>query len=185
MRRRRPFSFPLLSVLAAVSACATTVKDFRLDDLQPDEAAVAGRVNVIYNGRAHTEFCEVDIAGTRYQLDRSGMVFLRVKPGPAGLAGVFCEDSSLYHYQFEQANFVARGGGAVTYFGNATIHWKTDGGFKYSVWFGLIGAAMDASSNDGHATISVLDDPVPVQTAFARQAGRPLPWIVDLMTTGS
>ena len=185
MSRRRPRLFLVFAAVASVSGCATTAGDFRLDDLQPDEAAVAGQVKVIYNGKPYTDSCQVDIAGTSYKLDKSGMVFLRVKTGPAGLKGVFCQDKSLYHYNFDRAHFVAQGGGAVTYFGNATIVWETRGGFKPSMWFGLIGGIVDASSNDGQATISVLDDPGPVQTAFARQAGRPLPWIVHLLKTGS
>jgi hypothetical protein len=168
----------------AASGCATTAQDFRLDDLQPDEAAIAGQVKVIYNGRPYNDSCEVDIGGTRYKLDQSGMVFLRVKTGPTGLRGVFCHDTSPYHYNFDRAHFLAQGGGTVTYFGTATIVWQTPGGFKPSMMFGAIGAIVDASANDGHATISVLDDPGPVQAAFTRQARRQLPWSVHLLVPG-
>lgn len=167
-----------------VTGCATTAGDFRLESIGPDEAALAGRVNVLYNGKSYTQNCSVELDGTTYKLDESGLVFFKTKRGPVGLGTVVCMDKSAYHYKFEGARLVAEGRGVVTYFGDATVTWQTDGGLKLSSMFGAIGAAIDASSNDGEAVMAVANNPEPVQSAFVRQVGQSPPWVTRLLTPG-
>lgn len=166
------------------AGCATTAADFRLDSIGPDEGAVVGRLKVLYNGKAYTEHCSVGFGGEGYKLDGSGLVFFKAKRGPVALGGIACTDTSLYHYQFASGGLVAEGRGVVTYFGDATITWHTDGGMKISSMFGAIGAAVDASSNDGQAVMAVANDPEPVRAAFVRQVGPSPPWVTRLLTPG-
>lgn len=168
----------------AQAACATTAADFRLDTVGPDEAAIVGKLDVLYNGQPYTQNCSVQLGGASYKLDASGLIFFKVKPGPQTLGTLVCQDKSPYHYQFEGANIVADGGGVVTYFGNATVTWQTDGGFKLASMFGAIGAAIDASSNDGQATMVVSDAPEPVRQAFVKQVGQSPRWVTRLLTAG-
>jgi hypothetical protein len=172
-----------IAVLVPV-ACATTAADFRLDSLRPDEAAIVGKVDVIYNGRLSTDNCGIELAGAHYKLDPSGLVFLKVKRGTHSLMTLACHDISLYHYQFRDARLVAEGGGVITYFGNATVTWQTDGGLKVSSMFGVIGAIADSSSNDGRAVMVVADEPEFVRRAFVKQVGPTQPWVTRLLAPG-
>jgi hypothetical protein len=176
---------PLVMVaLSSMAACATTASDFRIDSLRPDDGALVGKMEVIYNGQLYTDHCLIVVGGTTYKLDESGLVLLRVKPGLLPLGVVQCQDTSPYHYAFQGANFVAEGNGALTYFGNATVTWVTTGGLKVSSMFGAIGALVDASSNDGHAIMSVIDDPAPVHQQLVTRIGTNPPIATHLLTKG-
>jgi hypothetical protein len=180
-----PGSVGVLVVVFATSlGCATTVKDFRLEGVQPNEAAIAGKVDVIYNGKFYNQKCQLVLGDEVYQLDASGMVFLRVKRGLVMFKRIACQDMSPYHYDFQGAHFTAEGGGVVTYFGNATVDWRTDGGLKASSLFGAIGAAVDSASNDGKAAIWVKEEPARVQAAFVKQVGQNPQWVTRRLTAG-
>jgi hypothetical protein len=186
MRNHRWVRFAIAALPAVLMAagCATTVADFRLDSVQPDEAAIVGKVDVLYNGKRFTENCSIGLAGASYKLDASGLVFFKVKRGAHDLGTLICQDVSPYHYEFAGARLVAEGRGAITYFGNATVTWKTDGGFKVAAMFGAIGAAIDAGSNDGQAAMDVVNDPEPVRQAFVTQVGQSPPWVTRLLIVG-
>lgn len=186
MENHRSVRAALVALAAALMAagCATTAADFRLASIGPEEGAIVGRLKVLYNGKSYTQNCSIELGGASYKLDASGLVFFKTKRGPVPLGTVSCLDTSRYHYQFEGARLVVEGGGVVTYFGDATITWHTDGGMKLSSMFGAIGAAIDASSNDGEAVMAIASDPEPVRSAFVRQVGQSPPWVTRLLTPG-
>ncbi len=41
----------------ALAGCATTYKDFKADQIKPNEGVVVGKVNIKYNGRNMNEQC--------------------------------------------------------------------------------------------------------------------------------
>jgi hypothetical protein len=173
-----------IAALAAAltsAACATTAADFRLETVRPDEAAVVGKLDVVYNGQRFTQNCSITLGGAVYQLDASGLVFVKVKRGTHDQMRLACLDKSAYHYDFEGLRFDAHGGGLITYFGNATVNWQTDGGLKLASMFGAIGAAIDASSNDGRALMAVVDEPEPVRAAFVKRVGASPRWVTRLL----
>jgi hypothetical protein len=186
MREHRWARAVLVALPAALAsaACATTAADFRLDSVRSDEAAIVGKMNVIYNGQPFTENCSVALGGASYKLDASGLVFFKVKRGTASLGRLACLDKSIYHYDFEGARLDAVGNGVVTYFGNATVTWHTEGGLKLSSMFGPIGAAVDAASNDGEARMVVVDAPDPVLESFTKQVQVKPAWVTRLLTPG-
>jgi hypothetical protein len=183
MKTQRWFRVVVAACPAALAsaACATTAADFRLDAVRPDEAAVVGKLDVLYNGQRYTQNCSIGFGGASYKLDASGLVFFKVKRGTHAPVRVACLDRSLYHYDFDSARLVGEGYGVVTYFGNATVVWQTDGGLKLSSMFGAIGAAIDASSNDGRAVMDVVDAPEPVRQAFVKQVGQSPRWVTRLL----
>ena len=148
----------ICSLSLYLSACATTHKDFKTANVKPNEGVVIGKVNVSYNGRDMTKECAVCLNGTSgpcQNLTEDGLIFKNIPKGPATVRRVECKDTSIQHYNITGADFTVADG--VTYFGNVNIDWTNKGGFKASDMFGLIGAAISESSNDGAIKMAVRD----------------------------
>jgi len=176
---------PLLGALAVIGGCATTSADFRLSKVAHDEAAIAGRLTIIYNGKAFTENCLATFGGSSIKLSEDGIVLFRVKKGWTQLERLDCKDGSNQHVTIRGAGFFAQGDGWVSDFGDVAIMWQTTGGFKVSSIFGLIGAAIDESSDDGTATVEISSPAAEVREAFRRQTGVDGRWVVQQLTRPS
>jgi hypothetical protein len=149
----------LVSVLAVGCVTAPSLKTYKPDALLPDEGAVVGRVRVSYNGADLTSKCLVcfrSVNGPCYQLDESGFVAMRLQAGACSIRRIQCDNDGERHFHFETATFEVAPA-AKTYFGDVAISWKNDQGFKPSQLFGLIGAIVDQSTNDGLAALAVTD----------------------------
>src|SRR6185503_3264722 len=86
------------------------------------------------------------------------------------------------HVRIRGAHFLARGDGYVTDFGDVAISWHTVGGFKVANMFGLIGAIVDESMDDGAAIVEVKPPVVEVRAAFRQQTGGEGRWVVDQLS---
>lgn len=148
----------LLLTATLISACASTRREFKTNNLKPGEAVAIGRINILYNGQKKNKDCAVCLNSTNgpcQKLDEDGIVFISLPRGVARLRRIACMDVSGQHYNIEEANFPMQDG--VNYFGDIEIEWKNKGGFKASTMFGAIGAAISESSNDGSIKMNVRD----------------------------
>jgi hypothetical protein len=162
----------LLISLFLVASCTPGFKSYKPDSLARDEGAVVGRVKVIYNTKDLTSDCAVcfrSVNGPCYQLDSSGFVAMTLKAGGCSIRRIACNVSGERHFHFKGYAFEVAPR-AKTYFGDVQIDWTNDQGFKPSQLFGLVGAIVDQSVNDGDAKLSVADS-----------RGEILPWYDDLV----
>jgi hypothetical protein len=172
----------LLGVLLACGGSAAT-REFRLADVEEDEAAIAGRVHVRYNGKMSPAECSLCFNGDDcVEANRQGFVFHHVPRGRNAFSQIRCmRDASPYHHSFNGQGFSARGKGTVTYFGDLYIDWKTDGGYKTSQLYGLAGVLADEASDDGQATLAIVNRPEATLFAFTRHVRQELPPSVSLV----
>lgn len=170
-----------LAVAAAIGAagCATTSADFRLSEIGPSDAAIAGRLTIIYNSRIFTENCTATFGGRALKLSPGGIVLFHVRKGWTSLARLDCKDTSNQHIRLGGAHFFAHGDGWVSDFGDVVITWTAVGGFKASSMFGLIGAMVDEASDDGVASLEAKSPAVEVREAFRHQTGVEGRWLVQ------
>ena len=145
----------VLSVLL-ISGCTTTYKDFKSSNVRSGEGVAIGKVNVKYNGKNMNRQCAICLNsanGPCQGLTDEGFVIQNVPVGDASIRRVVCKDTSLQHYNIDQASFLQKDG--VTYFGQVDIDWANAGGFKTTDLFGLIGALISESKNDGSIKMTV------------------------------
>ncbi len=146
----------LMFILVLTSSCATTYKDFKTLDVKPYQGVVIGKVNIKYNGKDLNKECAVclnSVNGPCLDLTDEGYVFKNIPKGEASIRRIACKDVSVHHYNIEGALFEVLDG--VNYFGQVDIEWTNQGGFKTSTMFGLVGAIVSESSNDGTIKMSV------------------------------
>jgi len=155
----------------AAAGCVTTSKDFKLSKVGPREAAIAGRLTIVYNGQIYTENCSASFGGRKLKMARDGIVLFVVPAGEVSLERLDCQDVSNQHVGIQGVHFVARGGGVVTDVGDVAVTWEAAGGFKATALFGLIGALIDEASDDGAATVVVRPPVAEVREAFKAQTG--------------
>ena len=170
-----------VAALVAAAGCATTA-DFRLSKIAPDEAAIAGRLTVIYNGKIFTENCHVVFGDGKFKLSPGGIVLYSVKKGWTSLERLECNDGGGQHIRIRGAHFFARGDGWVTDFGDVMITWDAAGGFKATSLFGMVGGMVDEAIDDGEASVDVRPPAVEVRDAFRRQTGVEGRWTVQQMS---
>src|SRR6185295_12445159 len=184
LHRRRAFlPCAVLAATAAVAGCLTTRTDFRLSSIGPGDAAIAGRITVIYNGQIYTENCFVTFGnGGKFKLLSDGIVLFRVSQGWIPLQRLACKDVSVQHVRIKGAYFLARGNGLVSDFGDVAITWEAVGGFKATALFGLVGGIVDEAIDDGVASIEVRPPVATVRAAFRTQTGVEGQWAVQQMT---
>ena len=116
-------------------------------------------MKVVYNGNDLTSECAVcfrTVDGPCYGLDASGFVAMTLKAGNCSIRRIACNVSGERHFHFNGFRFEIAPA-AKTYFGDVRIDWTNDQGFKPSQLFGLVGAIVDQSINDGDAKLSVAD----------------------------
>jgi hypothetical protein len=177
-----------------------------MSSVGPQEAAIAGRLTIIYNGKLFTDACHAVFSSHVIRLNADGIVLLPVQAGWNTLEQLTCQDGSTQHIQIRGAHFFARGGGAVTEFGDIAITWDTRGGLKMvdaipqaAIAFpqttsagqqtagavllaaSVIGLMIDAG-DDGAASVSVGPAPAAVREAFRRQTGSEGRWVENLMS---
>ena len=172
----------LVAIAAACAGCATTSADFRMSSVGPGDAAIAGRLTIMYNGRIFNENCTATFGDRSIKLSSDGIVLFHVAKGWTALQRIGCRDTSHQHIQIKGARFLARGDGAITDFGDVAITWALAGGFKPSSMFGLIGALVDEASDDGVASVEVQAPVAEVRDAFRRQTGAAGTWAVSQMS---
>jgi hypothetical protein len=151
-----------LALLASLSSCATTYRDFKMKHVEKNYGVAIGTVNVKYNGKEFTEQCSVclySLDGPCQKLTKEGLVFLAVKQGENSVRRIVCKDTSQHHYNIEGATFTQ--GEGVTYFGRAEIEWQNAGGFKTTDLFGALGAVISATKNDGTIKMAVSPGKMP------------------------
>jgi hypothetical protein len=168
---RWSFTAALFICGMAAAGCATTSKDFKLSKVGPGEAAIAGRLTIVYNGQVYTENCSATFGGRRLQMAKDGIVLFVVPAGKVSLERLDCQDVSNQHIGIRGVHFVARGGGVVTDVGDVAVTWEAAGGFKVTALFGAIGALIDEVSDDGAATVVVRPPVAEVREAFKAQTG--------------
>jgi hypothetical protein len=175
----KPSLIGVALIATVCAACATTSADFRMPTGGTAEAAIAGRLTVIYNGQIFTENCRVTFGEKTLKLSPGGIVMLRVPKGWTSLVQMNCKDTSDQHVRLRGAHLYARGDGWVTDFGDVAVTWHAVGGFKVSGLFGLAGGIVDAATDDGVATIAVKPPVSVVREAFRRQTGGEGRWVVQ------
>ena len=153
-----------------------------MSSVGPTDAVIAGRLTILYNGRIFNEKCRVMFGDSSIQLAQDGIVLLRVAKGWTALSGLACQDKGNQHIQVRGAHFLAHGDDQITDFGDVAITWVGAGGMKSSVLFGVIGAVVDAASDDGAATVVVHEPTTEVRAAFRRQTGIEGKWVVDQLS---
>lgn len=158
-------------MIAGAVGCAPTSADFRLADVRPGEAAIAGRLTIIYNGQIYTENCFATFGGRKIKMTRDGIVLFAVREGQTALERLDCKDVSNQHIAIKDVHFFAAGHGVVSDFGDVAVTWEAAGGFKASTMFGLIGFLIDEASDDGVANVVVQPPVAEVRQAFAAQTG--------------
>lgn len=171
-----------LVVAAACAGCATTSADFRMSSVGSNDAAIAGRLTILYNGHPFNENCRATFGHQSIQLSQDGIVLLRLAKGWTALQRLDCKDTSNQHVQIHGAHLLARGDGWVSDFGDVAVTWVAAGGLKMSSMFGLIGAIVDESSDDGVATVAVHPPAAEVRAAFRRQTGVEGKWAVQQLS---
>jgi hypothetical protein len=171
-----------LALAVACAGCATTSADFKMSSLAADDAAIAGRLTVMYNGRIFTDNCRAQFGDSSIKLATGGIVLFKVRKGWTSLKRLDCHDTSNQHIQIKGAHFFARGDGTVSDFGDVAITWAAAGGFKASSLFGMIGAMVDEASDDGVASVEVQPPVAEVRDAFRRQTGVDGSWHVHQMS---
>lgn len=172
----------LVAIAAVGTGCAVTSADFRLASVKSDEAAIAGRLTVMYNGRIYTDNCRAQFGEQAIKLSSDGIVLFKVHKGWTALQRLECDDTSKQHIRIKGAHFFARGEGTVTDFGDVAITWAAAGGFKVSSLFGAIGAMYDMSTDDGVASVAVQAPVAATRDAFHRQTGVEGSWHVSQMS---
>jgi len=148
----------LIGLFLAVG-CTPTLKSYKPESLARDEGAVLGRVKVVYNGNDLTSECAVcfrSVNGPCYRLDTSGFVAMTLTAGGCSIRRIACNVGGERHFHFKGFRFDVAPL-AKTYFGDVKVDWTNDQGFKPSQLFGLVGAIVDQSTNDGDAKLSVAD----------------------------
>lgn len=154
MKRLSILFFGLAALV--ITGCATTYKDFKPSKVKPDEGVAIGKVNIKYNGKDFNKECAVclnSVNGPCQNLTEEGLIFQNIKKGESSVRRIACKDTSMHHYNIDGANFTQADG--VTYFGQVEVEWTNGGGFKTSDMFGLIGAMVSESKNDGTIKMSV------------------------------
>ena len=152
---------PVTVIYAAIpiflfTGCATTYKDFKLERVKEGEGIAIGKINIKYNGENFNKNCDVSFGskyGPNQKLTEEGLMFLALEKGETNISRIQCVDTSIHHYNISGATFTQDDG--VTYFGQIEIEWTNDGGLKTSDLFGLIGAAVSESKNDGSIQMKV------------------------------
>jgi hypothetical protein len=169
----------LALVVATCAACATTSADFRMSSVGATDAAIAGRLTIMYNGQIFTENCRAHFGPEMIQLTHDGVVLLRVPKGWTSLWRLDCKDSSNQHVRIRGAHLYAHGDGWVTDFGDVAVTWHGAGGFKVSSLFGIVGGLIDEASDDGVASVAVKPPVAEVRDAFRRQIGGDGRWVTQ------
>src|SRR5689334_13635086 len=167
------------ALLAALGGCAATVADFRMSSVGAGEAAIGGRLTILYNGNDFTQNCLATFGDERYKLSPGGIVLFHVARGWTSLSRIDCKDTSMQHVRIRGAHFYARGDGWVTDFGDVAITWNNAGGFKATSMFGLVGALIDESGDDGAATVEVGPPVGEVRDAFRTQTRDDGRWVAQ------
>lgn len=167
-----------------LAGCATMSSDFRLSAVGHQDAAIAGRIWITYNGKPFNENCTAMFGTHVLKLSTDGVVLLSVPRGWTPLTSLACKDTSVQHVRVRGAHFFAQGNGWVSDFGDVTITWNTEGGFKPSTMFGLVGALVDAASDDGAASVSVRpSSSSEVREMFRKQTGTEGRWASQPLST--
>jgi hypothetical protein len=150
-----------LAIALLVTACDTTLANYRPDRMAADEGAIVGRIRVSYNGADITSECGVcfrTLNGPCYRLDASGLVAMRLPAGTCSIRRIACNMNGERHFHFKGDAYAFEAfPGAKTFFGDVRIDWRNEQGFKPSQFFGLAGAIVDQATNDGAAIVAVTD----------------------------
>ncbi len=161
-------------LLLALVGCATTVKDYKAAEVKPDEGTIIGKVKIVYNGKDFSDQCFVcfnSVNGPCYKLEKDGQVIMRIKAGNTSIKRIACIDVSEQHYHMNGADFAVVPG-SKHYFGDVVFHWKNAGGFKVSSMFGLVGALIDQSANNGSLKMTVSSNTTGASSAYRKIAGQ-------------
>jgi len=168
-------SAPALA-LFLLSGCATTYREFRVADVKPGQGVAIGRVHVHYNDKNFTKECSIcfnSASGPCQKLTDAGLVFQALPTGISSVKRIACLDGSVHHHTIQHASFVQPNG--TVYFGDITIEWINSGGLKATAMFGLVGAVIDESREDGRIQQMIVDSDGASQVvaAFRDQIGDP------------
>lgn len=175
MKTGRVATFVVL--LAAPPACVSKARSWKHFEVADDGATtvIAGRFHASFKDGRRAKNCSVNISDVRVKFDEWGLVFMNVPPGQIQLNEIRCLDGGTpYEYGLRPYAFVTKPGG-VTYFGDVVIQWQTEGGYKLSQSFGLIGALATDPKADP-VTVRMQSRQAEVKEAFEQRTGRQMTW---------
>ena len=150
--------------------CGAGSKLTRLDNVSKDEAIVAGKFRIKYNGEDVTKGCDISIRPMYTQrLDESGYVFAKL---PVGAHSVWILTYSYMQHRFDtdDLTFQLKGGGAINYIGDITMDWKgmsKGSGLALGVAVGGWGNILGATK--GKMVVSVKSNPEEIQAEIRRR----------------
>jgi hypothetical protein len=154
----------LLILAAACAGCAT--KPLSSLQVASNEAAVIGRVRIVFNGDDVTDgslllFNERKWGTYTYKVPSDGWIITKLPLGSASIARIsfakFMQGNFFYDFTPEQTGFNLGSSQNVYYMGDLVVDW-TGRGFKPSMLFGPAGAIVDQMSSDGTPKMAVNDN---------------------------
>ena len=174
-------------MLMACAGCA--VGPAQNLNVQPNEAAVIGKISIIYNGDDVTENAQVlfneHVWGSyAYLVPKDGWIVTKLPLGQNNLDRlVFARFlRGVYHHDFtsQQTGFTLTDNQHVNYIGHIVVNWNGTG-FKPSQLFGLVGAVIDEMSSDGQLQLAVKNEQPEAVRKVKEQYGIDAPLVASLV----
>jgi hypothetical protein len=161
-----------------LTGCATIPRLTRIDDVSSQEAIVATKVRLVYNGEDMPVFNVIfrPVPATYSQKylyqnvpNESGYIFTKV-PAGKNCIGVVIHKSGLMRHNFDpdDLTFQARGGGVINYIGDITFTWRgmsTGAGLATAAASGL----LSSYATGGDIQVSVQSNVASAQAAFKQK----------------
>jgi hypothetical protein len=182
----------VVGVIALLSGCATNRALGNSLETGATDAAIVGRIAIRYNGEDVTEgsallFNEHMVGTYGYSVPKDGWILMSLPArvnhlNRLGFARAF---KGTFHYDFQssQTSFNIPSPGQTYYLGHITVEW-TGKGFKPSQMFGVVGAIVDESSNDGTLRLVVEDKMAEASSLLKQRFGRDVPLTKALLGAG-
>src|SRR5260221_4715587 len=111
-----------LIIVTCFLGCATSSKNFNLNDVAPDEGVFVGKIKIAVDGKDLTDHCYVGFNGNNkpyINLDKTGLVIGKSKKGNTSLSFIICTDYGLisvnHDCHWKNSTFTNAGGNIRTY----------------------------------------------------------------------
>jgi len=116
----------LMFVVVFLTGCVSYIPRLEnLSSVKPEEAIVATRIRIKYNGVNSKQGVIVIDDTTQYILDESGYMFAALPAGKHSITLLAHESGFLKHqFQPNELTFQLGGGGQINYLGDITLDWQ-------------------------------------------------------------